>query len=77
MLILCDEYVRDDFGLVEKWKLLFWGLTFVIQYLSVIVSSAESQQRYACVNQTCSIRNPGKIFVCLHLHDFIIINVHY
>ena len=38
----------DDFGLVEKWKLLSRGLTFVVQYLSVIVSSTESQQRYAC-----------------------------
>ena len=38
--------VRDDFGLVEKWKSLFWAVQ------TVIVSSAESQQRYACVNKT-------------------------
>ena len=36
----------DDFGLVEKWKSLFWAVK------TVIVSSAESQQRYACVNKT-------------------------
>ena len=36
----------DDFGLVEKWKSLFWAVQ------TVIVSSAESQQRYACVNKT-------------------------
>ena len=36
----------EDFGLVEKWKSLFWAVQ------TVIVSSAESQQRYACVNKT-------------------------
>ena len=36
----------DDFGLVEKWKSLFWAVQ------TVIVSSAESQQRYACMNKT-------------------------
>ena len=36
----------DDFGLVEKWKSLFWAVQ------TVIVSSAESQQRPACVNKT-------------------------
>ena len=36
----------DDFGLVEKWKSLFWAVQ------TVIVSSAESQQRYASVNKT-------------------------
>ena len=36
----------DDFGLIEKWKSLFRAVQ------TVIVSSAESQQRYACVNKT-------------------------
>ena len=33
-------------AMVEKWKSLFWAVQ------TVIVSSAESQQRYACVNKT-------------------------
>ena len=42
----------DDFGLVEKWKSLFWAVQ------TVIVSSAESQQRYACVNKRAPISLP-------------------
>ena len=35
-------------------EIVVLGLTFAVQYLSVIVSSAdhELQQRYACMNQT-------------------------
>ena len=36
----------DDFGLVEKLKSLFWAAQ------TVIVSSAETQQRYVCVKKT-------------------------
>ena len=36
----------EDFGLVEKLKSLFWAVQ------TVIVSSAELQQRYVCVNKT-------------------------
>ena len=60
-------------------EIVVLGLTFVVQYLSVIVSSGdhELKQRYACVNQTFnSFKTPGKILMCLHLHNFIVINVH-
>ena len=42
--------------LLLKMEIVVLGLTFVVQYWSVIVSSAdhELQQRYACVNQTFS-----------------------
>ena len=51
----CHGY---DFGLViwfsRNMEIVVLGLAFVVQYLSVIVFSAdhESQQRYVCVNQT-------------------------